>query len=192
MRVVMRQSEALTVSTILTPCRVPWTISPSTSAVTLTHSESDVEPECTVVFGGGRITEDYHIDSRRIDVVFKMCYHARIGPHDDSETIEAIGYKIDAPIDADTEAGYEEYQRAWKTTGICPDSGFYVAKQSEWLPSLPAFFQTDFQHYVIDGRDGYVELIAKHFAWQEWMWSNCHRDDAHANGPVVGTGQGVA
>lgn len=177
--------------TILKSCRVPWAISPSTSAVTLNHSESDVQPECTVVFGGGRLAEDGRIDSRRIDVTFAMCFHARLGPHDDWETIEAIGYELDGRDDVHTESEYGRYRRKWMETGICPDSGFYVAKQSDWLATLPAFFQSGFRHYVLDGRNGYVEVIAKQFAWQEWMWSNGGRDDAPKNGPVVGAGEDV-
>lgn len=181
-----------TVSTILTPCRVPWAISPSMSGVTLTHSESDVEPECTVVFGGGRLNADHRIDSRRIEITFKMCYHARLGPHADLETIEAIGYLINPAYDGDINDYSERCHRTWFATGNCPDSGFYYAKESAWLATLPTFFQRDFRHYVVDGRDGYVELIAQQFAWREWLWSSGHRDDAPSAGPVVGTGEGVA
>lgn len=178
--------------TILTPCRVPWAISPSTSAITLDHSESDVEPECVVVLGGGRLTDDCHTDSRRIDITFKMCYHARVGPHHDTETIEAIGYQIADSYSGDMNAYLDWRNKKWIETGNCPDSGFYVAQQSDWLPTLPNVFQQGFQHYVVDGRDGYVELIAKQFAWREWMWSNGHRDDAPSDGPVMGSGEGVA
>jgi len=178
--------------TILTPCRVPWAISPTASAVTLVHSEDDVEPKCKIVLGGGRLTKGLRTDSRRIDITFKKCYHARLGPHHDSQTIEAIGYQIAESYTGDTNAYIDWRHRTWIETGNCPDSGFYVARQSEWIPTLPGFFQRGFQHYVVDGRDGYVELVATQFTWQEWMWSNCHRDDAPANGPVVGTGEGVA
>ena len=62
--------------TILTPCRVPWTISPSMSGVTLTHSESDVEPECTVVCGAGRLNVDGLVDTRlRMTVAGGADYH---------------------------------------------------------------------------------------------------------------------
>lgn len=121
-----------------------------------------------------------------------MCYYARLGPHDDSKTIESIGYQIDGNDDVHDQASYEQYKQDWMASGICPNSGFYIARQSEWLPTLPAHFQRGFNHYVIDGRDGYVEVIAKQFAWQEWMWANCHRDDAPKMGPVVAAGENVA
>lgn len=178
--------------TILTACRVPWAISPSTSGVTLTHSESDVEPECTVVCGGGRLNKHCRVDSRRIEIEFSLCYFARLGLHGDSETIEAIGYKIDPTYVREIDDYLEWRTREWNATGHCPDSGFYVATKSAWLPSLAAFFQSDFRHYVVDGRDGYVELIARRFKWREWLWTDSHREDAPSKGPMVDSGEGVA
>ncbi len=185
-----RRAHAL--PTILTPCRVPWLISSSTSGVTLIHSESDTEPECLVILGGGRLTPDGRTDSRRIDITFKMCYHARLGPHADSDTIESVGYTIDANYDGNINDYLQWLRHTWTETGLCPASGFYVATKSDWLITLPSFFQQNYRHYVVEGRDGYVELIAGRFAWQEWIWSKGHRDDAPSSGPVVGSGEGVA
>lgn len=180
------------VETILAPCSVPWAISPSSSGVTLTHSESDVEPECTVVFGGGHLNEDARVDSRRIEIQFSRCYYARLGYHRDTESIKAIGYKIDPTYNGKMEGYLEWRQREWNATGHCPNSGFYVATKSAWLLSLQDSFQTDFRHYVIDGREGYVELIARRFSWREWLWIDSHREKAPSKGPVVGSGKGVA
>ena len=159
------------------------------SGVTLNHSESDVEPECIVTFGGGRLTAEGLTDSRRIDVTFMMCYYARLGPHDDSETVESIGYKIEPAYDGDMANYLDWRQKMWMETGMCPHSGFYVAKESEWLATLPSFYRHRSQHYVVDGRDGYVELLARSFSWREWMWTSGHRDRA-SEGPVVGCGEG--
>lgn len=156
------------------------------------HSESDTEPACTVILGGGRLTVDNRTDSRRIDVTFKMCYHDRVGPHHDNESVESIGYEIVDSFSGEMNSYLDWRSKTWRESGHCPDSGFYIAEESEWLPELPDFFQQGFRHYVLDGRDGYVELVATQFAWQEWMWSTGHRDDAPSKGPVVGSGQGVA
>ena len=178
--------------TILMPCRVPWAVSRSTSGVTLIHSESDVDPACTVVFGGGRMNTNGLVDSRRIEIQFVQCYYARSCPHDDSEGIEAIGYRIEHKYNG----GMNEYlnwrTQTWQRTGFCPDSGFYVAKTSEWLSGLPDLFQTDFHHYIVDGRNGYAELVARRFRWREWLWIDSHREDAISRGPVVGSGKGIA
>ncbi len=93
------------VDTILTPCRVPWSISPSTSGVTLMHTETDVEPECTVVFGGGRLCEDDRTDNRRIEVIFDACYYTRTGYHSDMDGVETLGYRV-VPEDECTAEDY--------------------------------------------------------------------------------------
>ena len=161
------------------------------SGVTLTHSESDVEPECIVAFGAGRLGKDDRTDSRRVEIVFKLCYYARVGPHSDTEGVDALGYLIEPPITC----AANEYPiwrvQQWRETGNCPDPGFYVAKQSAWLESLPDFFRRDLRHYVVDGRDGYVELIARNFNWREWLWTEGERDLVPAGSPVVGEGEGV-
>ncbi len=177
--------------TILKPCRVPWDVSPSMSGVTLIHSESDTEPECSVIFGGMSMNQVGKVDSRRIEVIFKHGYYTRTGYHnDDDVAVEILNYKVDF---------YEEKMndylswrtKKWKESGLCPDPSFYVAKQSGWLSTLPSIFQEGFFHYIIDGRDGYVEIIAKGYKWREWLWNSHHRDEAPSKGPVVRSGKGI-
>lgn len=67
------------------------------SGVTLSHSESDTEPECEVVFGAGRLTPEGRTDIRRIAIRFSLCYFARTGFHSDDEGMEAIGYQVNYP-----------------------------------------------------------------------------------------------
>ncbi len=176
--------------TILTPCRVPWSISPTTSGVTLSHCETEAEPECTVVLGAGRLRDDGRTDNRRVEIAFESCYHARVGPHSDSEGVEALGYEI-VPRVEDIPAEYLNWRaRRWREIGHCPDPGFYVAMQSAWLDGLSNFFRRDFRHYVVDGRDGFVELIARRYRWREWHWHDGLRELAPSQGPVVGQGDG--
>jgi len=143
------------------------------------------------VFGGGRLGQYRRVDNRRIELEFLSCYHARSGPHGDSEGVEAIGYKIEPVYDGDVNNYLEWRAREWSATGFCPGSGFYVATKSEWLSGLESIFQTHARHYVVDGRDGYVELIAHRFRWREWLWTESHREEAPSRGPVVGSGEGV-
>ena len=65
-------------ATILKPCRVPWSISPTVSCLTLRHEEADSAPECSVVFGAGRLRDDDLTDSRRVELVFEECYYSRL------------------------------------------------------------------------------------------------------------------
>ena len=177
--------------TILKPCRVPWWISPTSGCVTITHTETDVAPGCIVVFGGGRLQDDDKTDNRRIEITFDDCYFARTGPHSDTEDIESIGYELTPKNDALTRDGLGKYIARWRSTGICPDSRFYVATQSAWLENIPELYRNDCRHYVVYGRDGHVELIARGFRWREWKWLSGHLDDAPKNGAIVGEGAGV-
>jgi len=178
--------------TILTPCRVPWAISPTDSGLTLSHSESMVEPKCTVVLGAGRLQANGKTDDRRIEIAFERCYYARTGPHSDMEDIEAIGYQVEVQNEDPTIDYLDWREREWRRTGYCPDSGFYVAKQSAWISSLQDSCEADDRHYVLDGRDGYVELIARYFRWWEWLWIDGHRELAPSKGPEVAEGEGTA
>jgi len=177
--------------TILTPCKVPWSISPTDSGVTLVHSESMEGPTCTVVCGAGRLGEDDRTDDRRIEIIFQACFYARLGPHPDTEGIESIGYRVEPTYNGHMGDYLAWRAHQWRGTGNCPDSGFYVARQSAWLATLPEFYQTECRHYVVDGRDGYAEVIASDFIWHEWLGLEGRRDDAPFKGPYFATGEGV-
>ncbi len=122
------------------------------SGVTLCHSESDTWPECTVVFGGGRLQKTGSIDSRRIEISFEDCWFARSAPKPDNKGIEAVGFEVIGNLST-SDGDYLEWLRSeWNRTGICPRSGFYVATESSWLRSLSEHYQTGFKHYVVSGR----------------------------------------
>ena len=159
------------------------------SGVTLIHAESDSEPECEVVFGAGRLTSEGKTDMRRVAIRFSRCYFARTGHHDDSEGVESLGYRVAYPEPIPDGLAYLEWRRdRWHQDGFCPDSGFFVAESSEWVASLPEQLRRDSHHYVIDGRDGYVELIAQGFVWKEWIWKDGLRDDVPSKEPSVDQG----
>ena len=177
---------------ILKPIPVPWSVSPSMSGVTLIHSETYVAPECTVILGANRMSTEGHLESCRVDIAFSLSYFAKVGPHNDSESIESIGYTVKDQYEGGAASYIEWRNRAWRASGKCLDSGFYVAEHSEWIMTLPPFFHRDFRHYVIDGRDGYVELIARRFSWKAWLWSSGNRDEAPMKGPVLDSGEEIA
>ena len=54
-------------------------VGPSTSAVTLKHMETDTEPECTIVLGGGRMSDKGQLDNRRIEIDFEVCHTREAG-----------------------------------------------------------------------------------------------------------------
>ena len=148
------------VKTQLTPCKAPWMISPSIGAVTLTHTETDVRPECSVVLGGVGRTEKGEPDSRRIEIEFGMCYHTRTLPLDGGG-VHRI-YPVEPRYEGDVNEYLDWLQREWMTTGLCSSPGFYVATESAWLAALGERYEGT-HHYVVVGRDGYVELIAERY-----------------------------
>jgi len=167
---------------------------PSGGGLTLRHVQED-EPECMVVLGGGRVAKNGSMDNRRIKLIFTEVYFARVGYHRDNETIEAIGYRIEdgytGPEDVITHCAWADEQSLAK--GVDPHSGFYFASESDWQSKLKLpeyFWNPDFQHYVIDDRDGYIELISKGFSWKEWMWDTGHRDAVVGTTNVVASGTG--
>jgi len=145
-----------------------------------------------VIFGGGRLRDNGRTDDRRIELKFSCCYYARTGHHCDSETIEAIGYKFGGESEGPDNRDFDWHRQQWRKTGTYAFSGFYVARESAWLNSLAERYRSDSRHYVVDGREGYVELIAKGFKWREWLWAGGNRDDAVNTGPVIAEGEGIA
>ena len=128
------------------------------------------------------------LDSRRIEIDFKMCHHARTRPLGGGG-VDTI-YPVEPSYGGDMNGYLDWLRREWKATGLCPSPGFYVATESEWLSSLPDAHYERSHHYVVVGRDGYVELIAERFRWREWLWTAGLRDDMAGLGPVVERGEG--
>ena len=141
------------------------------SCLTLRHAETDVAPDCSVQIGVGRMVQTGRTDTRLVEVTFDLCYYARVGPHNDTEGVEAIGYEIDLSFKYEPHTYLELLRETWHATGVFPDPGFFVARQSDWLDSLPSRIRENRRHYVLDGRDGYAEVIADKFTWKEWIWN---------------------
>jgi hypothetical protein len=171
---------------VLAPCQVPWMISPSMSGLTLVHSEGDIEPRCTVVVGGGRLTESGRTDSRRIELTFHECESSRLLPIGDDEELASKGYTLrSAARDVEISQYLKWFPAEWQSSGVCPESGLWVAIESPELKSLRAKGRS---LYVVAGRNGYVELVASGFSWQEWIWDAGEREDLPASRPVAARG----
>ena len=155
--------------TSLRNCEVPWAISPTGSGLTLIHEETDVSPKCRVVLGAGRLTPDGRTDFRRIELVFELAYFTRTTPHDDSQSASDYGFSVIDEYGGDINTYLEWRKHEWRKTGVCPNPGFYIAESSDWLATVPDFFKQNCNHYLLDGRDGHVELIASQYRWSEWL-----------------------
>ena len=153
--------------TTLTPCRVPWSISPSGSGLCLKHMETDIAPECSVTFGANWLTAAGSLAGGEVEIVFNGCYFARVAPMSDVAGFDEYCFRIESGKAQDSEGEIAWPPREWVETGVCSDSGFYFATESEWMESLPLLFRRDCRHFVLAGRDGYVELVAREYKWRE-------------------------
>jgi hypothetical protein len=157
-------------------CTLPWAIWPW--GITLTHSDTDVLPECSVEFGAlvARPTRPY--EELWVKVEFELAAFASAKPHrDDEDLVDISGYDIVPRRDDGSVGGWERREVEWLRTGVCPDPSFYFSTNSRWLEaersSWAARQRTDRRpdeavHFLLDGRDGYVEILALGFTWRAW------------------------
>ncbi len=182
-------------TTILKSCRVPWDVSPTSSGVTLIHTETSVAPECSVIFGGSRLHEDCFTRDVRVEITFQSAWHARLGPKSDNADIDSAGFQVlggyDDPGDHRLDHYLDWRTASWREQGLCPDASFYVAVRSDWLEAHPSETTSRTRHYVISGRDGYVEILAERFSWREWLWLSGERDALTRDDEVFRRGDGV-
>lgn len=176
---------------VIKPCKVPWSVSPSMSGLTLTYAETDIEPECSIVFGGGRIGPTGLTDMRRIELQFSMAGQVRCTAKGDDEDIDALGFHVAGGYDGPIEDYLQWRRREWQGTGLCPDSGFYVAADSDWLQAAGLKHRNSAGHFILAGRDCYIEVIADSFSWREWLWPDGHRDSHQDERDVVASGRGT-
>jgi hypothetical protein len=158
-------------------CTLPWTIWPW--GIKLTHSDSDMLPECSLEFGVMivRPTRPYH--ALWVKVEFELAAFASAKPHrDDEQLADVSGYDI-VPRRRDDNSGGRQYRddAEWLRTGVCPDPSFYFSTDSKWLEAERQSWSErqrtgrppeDAVHFLLDGRDGYVEILASGFTWRAW------------------------
>lgn len=65
---------------------------------------------------------------------------------------------------SDVGSWLRDFQSLWMKTGSCPDPGAYTVESSQWTSGLGL---TDFEHFLIQGHDAYVEVLARGWKWEE-------------------------
>ena len=134
-----------------------------------------------------------------VRVDFELAAFASAKPHrDDEDLVTVSGYDI---VPRRMEPGgesswglrgalrgvesvlnsWEQDQRTWLQTGACPDPGLYFSKDSAWLEAERSSWAArqrtshgpqDAVHFLLDGRDGYVEVMALGFTWRAWHYGS--------------------
>lgn len=138
-------------------------VSPS-GGLQLRHFETDVAPECCVRFPAGRINADGKLDPTFVVVNFTGGAFVRVHWHDDRSGVECLGYGL-----SNLSLDRREMLDQWAIGNVCPDPKFYRLRHSPWIPVLPSLFARH-RHYILDGRDGCIEIAAERYHWCEWNW----------------------
>lgn len=175
-------------------CTLPWRIWPW--GIRLSHSDSDMLPECSVEFGALVVRPTRPYEALWVKVDFELAAFASARPHrDDEDLFEVSGYSL-LPSRRDDLGGDRDAE--WLRTGTCPDPRFYFSTDSRWLErdkrSWAARQRTDrgpddAVHFLLDGRDGYVEILAAGFTWRAWHQGKPLRSEV--SGEPIMSGQWV-
>jgi hypothetical protein len=153
-------------------CTLPWCIWPW--GLTLTHSDTDTNPECSVEFGGGFQPKQ----ELWVKVDFHSAAFASAKPHRDDEALAQVtGYDIVPRRRQGNLDIWQVEEEEWLRTGRCPDPGFYFSTDSKWRDAEQQAWAArqrgrlrpdEAVHFLLDGRDGYVEVLAAGFTWRAW------------------------
>ena len=149
---------------------MPWMVSPS-AGLELRHADTDVSPESSISFLAARATKDGKLDQRFVEIIFIGGAFVRVHWHDDTAGVECLGLALQEPV-----AGFE--------------SMFYCVMHSDWIANLPSHF-SNHVHYILDGRDGCIEIAATGYNWREWIWPTGVTLAAVLTGEPFATGTSV-
>lgn len=184
--------DSIPVTDTFEPCRVPWRVWPW--GLDLSHSDTDVVPECSVEFGARVLHDGRDYGELWVVVEFELAGFASAKPHrDDEELADVSGYEIPVRRREYSESMRQAEEEAWLSTGICPEPHFYFSTDSTWLRSEReswAYRQRgriepgDAIHFVLNGRDGYVEVIAAGYAWRAWRTGHPRLNDVSGD-PIL-------
>jgi hypothetical protein len=173
-------------------------------------------PECSVEFGALVVRPTRPDEELWVKVTFELAAFASAKPHRDDESLVTVsGYDI-VPRRGEPEGGVsgdlrevlratedvrrrlEQEEKKWIETGTCPDPSFYFSTDTAWLEAERSSWAArqrtnrgpeDAVHFLLDGRDGYVEVVASGFTWQAWHRGHPRLDEV--SGEPVMTGRWV-
>jgi hypothetical protein len=113
-----------------------------------------------------------------VRVDFELAAFVSTKPHRDDESVaEVSGYDSVPERRPGGYAALQQEEAEWLRTGTCPDPSFYFSGASSWLETVRHSWAArqrtsrrpeDAVHFLLDGRDGYIEMIASGFSWRAW------------------------
>jgi hypothetical protein len=150
---------------------LPWMISTSVSDLRVLLLEND---DTTVTCDVATLPTQHpcgELIIRRAAVSFEGGQWLRVEPAaTDASTIPAGRFSWgEMPLQEaegrDAEGLLRDFYARWRETGICPDPGIYEIVSSTWLRSSGAA-RFGCKHYVMVGRDTWLEILAMSLAWR--------------------------
>lgn len=159
---------------ILVPLQVPWMVSPSVSDIHTHIIETGntlVSFDVSILSQSGSYLDE--LETRRVEVRFRSGQWFRSSPIiDDSEGIP-VGLFDRSEIRypehhaSDEVSRWMEKRKQWHETGFSPNPSIYEVYLSNWIEQNHAL-GFGLKHYVIEGHDLWLEVLAKDFSW-EWI-----------------------
>jgi hypothetical protein len=181
----------------LNPLKVPWSVSPSTPFLRLLATESQPETPTQIVFvayfglrserttrqGLGfecapQVSDPHQLATQPgnesktdslVRIQFKDGLYARMSPaFSDGEVVNPRDF--DASLipysnpPNDVGVWLRDFQSLWMKSGNCPDPCAYTVESSRWISDLAL---TGFEHFLVQGHDAYIEVLARDWKWEE-------------------------
>lgn len=169
------------------PLALPWAVSP-TSEVDLTATEAALRVEVGANYGplASAQTEASGAKAdwswRPTLIEFRAVVVFAWGRMPDAGEVPSPSERYgrdQIPFEADETSygpGRERFDTWWLEKAQAPDSGIYEVKGAEWLWPVE-FDKSRFRHFVIEGHDTYVEVVAETVFWRDGSpsssWSQC-------------------
>ena len=176
---------------ILVPFKVPWMVSPSTSFLRLTASESARNGETKLSFvatfrpraqlapkfrtgaavlvvpSTGMHPNPSNLDgeTQLIMLTFDSGIWSKMYPTSDEEEDDEYDSSAVPQLDPRESDSLAEFDRLWGETGLCPDPCVYEVRSSLWLRELN-LEDKGWNHYLIEGHDAKVEVLARNCEWR--------------------------
>jgi hypothetical protein len=151
---------------------LPWKISPSISDFRIEiveNGDAAISAEAAVLPQHNPLTEA--LENRRVVMVFSGGQWVWTRPaFSDSTVIPPHlfeGYDDGYLPGQSINEFLLESRKKWVASGLCPRPGVYRVENSVWLEEENAS-RFGCRHYVLEGHDMWIEVIAKSF---EWRWS---------------------
>jgi hypothetical protein len=162
----------------LVPLKLPWMISPSVSDLRVQiveNGDATISAEVAVLPQTDPLANA--LADSRVLLIFSSGQWVRTEPSfGDIEVIPPGMFERTLRFNTshDFHDQIREFRQDWLSSGICPISNIYSVENSLWIREQNAA-RFGCQHYVIEGHDMWVELIAQSF---QWRWDGASTADA--------------